>query len=451
MLDTGRQYSRATSGRRLRNLLNEVDSELQFVERSDLGPYVNWSSRSHAPLHRWLRYREAYNPDLIEKLGLNGRLLDPFCGCGSTLIGAALNGRRSIGIDVNPLATFATRVKLKPLTTKELGHAKRFLRALDTDMVTAKPSPVPELSIAHKVFEPEILVCIQQIHNLIQEGDFSQATKDFLLLGWVSILEQVGSYFKEGNGIKYRKKKRMPGRYENRPEGLWQIARFGLDQKRFVYEKFVGQIAMMLSDTHVWKNGSWSEQLVVEGSALQLNKIVGDESVDSIVFSPPYANRFDYFESMKVELWFGGFVKNYEDLRAIRKKSMRSHLAADLSQDTSVFDVLEGLIGEMDQSASSWRMGVPNLLRGYFSDLFLVLQQAQRLVPKGTCNVVVGNSAFAGVIIPTDSLTALAGMSAGFRSAKILTARHLTVSPQQRVALGGFSSHMRESVVVLRN
>ena len=178
---------------------------------------------------------------------------------------------------------------------------------------------------------------------------------------------------------------------------------------------------------------------------------MGDESVDSIVFSPPYANRCDYFESMKVELWFGGFVKNYEDLRAIRKKSMRSHLAADLSQDTSVFDVLEGLIGEMDQSASSWRMGVPNLLRGYFSDLFLVLQQAQRLVPKGTCNVVVGNSAFAGVIIPTDSLTALAGMSAGFRSAKILTARHLTVSPQQRVALGGFSSHMRESVVVLRN
>jgi hypothetical protein len=77
------------------------------------------------------------------------------------------------------------------------------------------------------------------------------------------------------------------------------------------------------------------------------------------VFSPPYANRFDYFESLKVELWFGGFVRNYEELRVLRKRSMRSHLEADYSREPEAFDLLESLISGRDRSGS-WRMGVPS-------------------------------------------------------------------------------------------
>ncbi len=170
---------------------------------------------------------------------------------------------------------------------------------------------------------------------------------------------------------------------------------------------------------------------------------------DASIFSPPYANRFDYFESFKVELWFGNFVNSYAELQKLRKASLRSHLNADFNRPVEPLESLEKLIGLMDQNASSWRMGVPDLVRGYFHDLGIVLRQCRQVAPSGRCYVVVGNSAFAGVIIPTDVLTAMVGIQAGFQRARILEARHLTVAPQQRNKLKGFEQYMRESIVIL--
>lgn len=269
------------------------------------------------------------------------------------------------------------------------------------------------------------------------------------MLGWLSILETVGSYFKEGNGIKYRNKKRSIGRYQNRTEGDWQLERFGSDQRSFVLTAVTKKLNLMIADTAMWEGGAWENQKIVEGSAFNLSKICHRRKFDSIVFSPPYANRFDYFESSKVELWFGCFVKSYSDLSQLRKASMRSHLGADLNRPAMLIEPLEELIALMDQNASSWRMGVPDLLRGYFHDLHDVLVQCRELTPKGRCFVVVGNSAFAGVVIPTDVFTATLAKSAGFRSATIAQTRHLTVSPQQRARLSGFEPFMRESVIVL--
>jgi site-specific DNA-methyltransferase (adenine-specific) len=206
---------------------------------------------------------------------------------------------------------------------------------------------------------------------------------------------------------------------------------------------------MMISDTVTWNDGKWEDQRVVSGSAFNLLDHVGGCQFDSIVFSPPYANRFDYFESFKVELWFGSFVRSYGELNALRKASMRSHLNADFRRPLDPFGPLEELLAQMDTEASSWRMGVPDLMRGYFHDLRTVLTQCRQVLPNGRCNVVVGNSAFAGVIVPTDVLTALVGLESGFSSATLLETRHLTVAPQQRNKLRGLEKHMRETVVVL--
>jgi len=40
-----------------------------------------------------------------------GIVLDPFCGCGTTLVESFLNNRNSIGNDFNPLAALISKVK----------------------------------------------------------------------------------------------------------------------------------------------------------------------------------------------------------------------------------------------------------------------------------------------------------------------------------------------------
>ncbi|WP_165448603.1 SAM-dependent methyltransferase [Rhizobium ruizarguesonis] len=432
----------------LERLLGDLDRGFQFDHRPDLAGLVNWSAGRNAPFHRWFRYREAFSPDLISRLNLGKRILDPFCGCGSTLIGAMQTNRSAIGIDLNPLASFVSKVKVTALSNEELTSIQRFLpRLAEIDFSKGGEIHLPDLSIAAKVFEPIVARTLMKIRAAITSAPISSEARDFLMLGWLGILEDVGSYFKEGNGIKYRKMQRRPGRYVEKEPGVWQNARFGSDQAQYVIDRYQRHLASMLADAKLWTAMDGRSE-IFNGNALDLLDLA-DGAFDGIIFSPPYANRFDYFESMKVELWFGGFVNSYDQLKRLRKESLRSHLGANMSRSTTSFSELESLLDTMDRKASSWRMGVPELLRGYFSDIVEVLKQCRKKLISGACHVVVGNSAFAGTIIPSDVLTAIAGQKAGFTNAEIWVTRHLTVAPQQRNRLAGLERYMRESIVVL--
>ncbi|POR47039.1 hypothetical protein B0G62_12032 [Paraburkholderia eburnea] len=434
----------------LKNILEPLDANYPIEQCLDLGQFVHWRGNATSPMHRWLRYREAYSPELIDKLQLGNRILDPFSGCGSIPIGAAIRGKSAFGIDLNPIAAFSTKVKLTPLRPRSIRGVEKFIKDIPQLLSMHERWPLPELSISEKVFEPEMLDSVLRARAAIERVfERDQQARDFVFLAWLAILEGVGSYFKEGNGIKYRNKKRQKGKYEDRLDGEWQLARFGPDQRSFFQEAFARQLQMMLEDAVEWGIGSWDDQRVAEGSAFNLLDLIDGETFDSVIFSPPYANRFDYFESFKVELWFGNFVNSYSDLNALRKASLRSHLNADFKRPADNLAPLEELIGLMDRDSSSWRMGVPDLMRGYFHDMRMVLRQCRQAAPNGRCHVVVGNSAFAGVIIPTDVFTAMVGIQAGFNRATIVETRHLTVAPQQRNRLRGFEKYMRESIVIL--
>lgn len=432
------------------DILDRVDGGLLAPARPDLAGLVRWGGGAARPIHRWFPYREGFSPALIGELGLGGRILDPFCGSGSILVGAAEQGRAAVGIDVNPLAAFVARVKLSPLAASDVAAAGDFLDRFEAGAGAADPWPAPALRIAGKVFEPRILDAVLRLRTLLEERAATPAQRDFLLLAWLATLQPVGSYFKEGNGIKYRSRQRRPGRYVARPDGAWQLARFGPDQAAFVWAAFRQQLAGMLADVPAWRTGRWRDQRVIETDALGALEQQPAASFDSVVFSPPYLNRFDYFESQKVELWFGGFVDSYAGLLALRKRSLRSHLGAALDRAVVPLPEVEALVGRIDRNSYAVRMRVPDLVRGYFSDIAAVLGQCRRvLAPGGRCCVVVGNSAYGGVIIPTDSLLARLGLAAGFDRAEVVPVRHLTVAPQQRNELRGREALMRESVVAL--
>nr|WP_181716154.1 SAM-dependent methyltransferase [Cryobacterium sp.] len=432
-------------------MLERIDAAQDVVSWPELAGLVHWRGNQELPLHRWYKYREGYSPALIEALHLGQNILDPFSGSGSIMVGAAEMGLRSAGIDVNPLATFVTSVKLTPLSASQLDRAEEFARAMNNLSLTSDTWPMPALTIASNMFEPDIMKVMLQLREQIATFDDDSNLHNFLLLAWIAVLETVGSYFKEGNGIKYRKKKRARDSYENHVDGEWQSKRFGADQRTFALEKYIEHLEMMVMDgRESWSGQQWKDQQIHTGSANQIMPTLESGSFDSVVFSPPYANRFDYFESMKVELWFGGFVKSYEDLNALRKTSMRSHLGADLNQKTTTLPDLEALIESMDGESYAVGMRVPSLLRGYFEDIRQVLFESRRVtVANGHTYVVVGNSAYAGMIVPTDSLVAQIGKEVGFTNARVHVVRSLTVAPQQRARLVGLEEFMRESVVEL--
>ena len=90
--------------------------------------FVNefWTSKQRAahPLHE-VSYRACFKPQLprffIERLTQPGDLVyDPFMGRGTTLVEAALLGRRAAGCDVNPLSRVFTAPRLAPPTLEQV-------------------------------------------------------------------------------------------------------------------------------------------------------------------------------------------------------------------------------------------------------------------------------------------------------------------------------------------
>ena len=66
--------------------------------------------------HDWYRFVLSYPPHFVRSyiedfgLGEQHTILDPFCGTGTTLVEAKLNRIRSLGVEANPFAHFASCV-----------------------------------------------------------------------------------------------------------------------------------------------------------------------------------------------------------------------------------------------------------------------------------------------------------------------------------------------------
>jgi methylase of polypeptide subunit release factors len=73
-----------------------------------------YPAKFHPPVARALLERHTEPGDCV---------IDCFCGSGTLLVEAAISGRSAIGSDVDPVAAFVSRVKVKPPNAKRLRPA----------------------------------------------------------------------------------------------------------------------------------------------------------------------------------------------------------------------------------------------------------------------------------------------------------------------------------------
>lgn len=98
--------------------------------------YLNSRKRISGLTHAFYRYPASFSPqfirDTILKFSREGDVvLDAFMGGGTTVVEAIANGRNAIGIDINPLAHFITKVKTTPLSLNDREEILRWVEEID--------------------------------------------------------------------------------------------------------------------------------------------------------------------------------------------------------------------------------------------------------------------------------------------------------------------------------
>lgn len=403
---------------------------------------VNFSENADVPFHQWFRYREGFSCNLIKELirdsgAAKGEvIIDPFSGSGTTPVVAVLNGYYGFGIDVNPLSAFIANVKMQQYTQNELQLCKSLVR----DLPEFKTSRTNKYDDIKKYFTQRNFETLCSLKDYI---DNIGVTRVQLILktAFLCIIESSSNRRRDGNGLKTVNTKVSD-----------------------VRDVFINKAIEILNDLESTSSNLKGKGECIADSAKNLYQIFKQNyesknlKAGTIIFSPPYPNSFDYFESYKLELVFGDFATNIQGINDFRKQAVRSFVGVKEQKESDKYiniiaeeiekaiPIKEAETGKRDSRTRK----VPNMIKGYFSDMQEIIRQCGLCLEKGKKTyIVIDQSAYVGVIVPTDLLLAYLSEQVGFRVESIIECRKCRTSAQQLQRFPYLKNVLRESIVEL--
>ncbi len=378
-------------------------------------PYQN----KRFPVYNWYNYKHSFSRNLvmklIEKFQLNGedKILDPFCGSGTTLIASKEMGIPVQGIDILPLSIFISNSKLlkydKQRIETDINEIESFLEENNVNYVINNPKK--ELLI--NFFREDILDKILFIRAWIERKGNTE-TKYFLLTALLFILEDISYTHKAGSFLRISKEKKIS------------------DLK----STYLSKLHDMAEDIEFINNLPDVDAEAIEGDAREM--MFGPSSFSAVITSPPYPNRHDYTRVYLLEL-ITGFINNQEEIKNLRYSLIRSHVEARrkfISEDYSPPNTLNVVLERLEGTPLPNRQIIP-MLRGYFEDMYLVLKEIKRVLkPNGKVAFIIGDVRYGGIKVPVSDILINIGNDVGLEFKEKIVARMKGNSPQQMKKYG---------------
>ncbi|HEX2958726.1 MAG TPA: DNA methyltransferase [Chitinispirillaceae bacterium] len=239
--------------------------------------------------HGLFPYRGKFHPQMIKGLmnvmGLKpgNTVLDPMMGSGTVLVEASLMGIRSIGVDASPFCRFMTQTKLDALSMS-LVRAKGALTNYEDIFTYFQKRVGKPNSVKNKRTSKDPIVVMEETKKYAAMKDPRELTQgeretlDTYNLLLLSYLDSVG--------YAERSTRKTP-----------------LDQFRHILERYLfvtEKIQIVLASLGV----KLAPAKVLEGDARMLS--LEDNSIEGIIFSPPYSFAIDYLANDSFHLNFMG-------------------------------------------------------------------------------------------------------------------------------------------------
>ncbi len=368
---------------RLRNKLNYMDD-------SDFS--VTYKLNKLNGIFNWYPYTEGFSKPFVDKMldfyeaKKNSLVLDPFSGCGTTALSCTLKGIPSISIEVNPFMDFVGKVKNNSLSLDLLKLKQEYKKIINYEN-NIKNIEIPPFIIGKPFFNIENLHQALIIKEAIIKNITEENYKNFFMLHLASILVRISDMVRAVD-LRYKKNKQ---------------------DKLDVFQIYNDKIVKALNNLSEFKYKERPNQYFFNEDICNVSPAIEKYfgTVDFFITSPPYLNGTNYDRNTKLEMGFLEMIKTDADLKELRTRMIIAGINSTHSKNIYSTDLsfLNELIENVKKNAYDRR--IPLMVRGYFNDMDLAIQNIKRLMKNDARGViVVGDSQFGGNHIETDLILA---------------------------------------------
>ncbi len=427
--------------------LVEIESLDQFLsqrfgDRLEINPsltrqLVSFQANKTKPVYRWYKYKEAFSAPLIEylihKLGMAGKILDPFAGSGTALFAASAAGLDSDGIELLPIGQQVVKTKQlldSEFTSNDLAALKRWSASHPWTNSETKQH-ILELRITKGAYPEQTREAIEKYLSALQQEN--ERVRSVLRFALLCVLESVSFTRKDGQYLRWDH--RSDRRQGSKPFDKGPI----LDFDRAVTTK-INEIIFDLQNTSEQTGlfpveATQGKVQLFDGSCLDLMPHLADNIYSAVITSPPYCNRYDYTRTYALELALLGIsekeltemrqqmlsctVENRaKDLLAMNPRWAKAIAAAD---DQKLLQTILKYLEDQKARGKLNNNGIPRMVRGYFYEMACVIWECLRVMkPNAPFVIVNDNVRYAGASISVDLILSDIAERLGFLVEKIL-------------------------------
>ncbi len=446
----------------------------RFLDRS----LISFQANRKLPFYRWLKYKEGFSAEFVryvirELTDSKGTLLDPFAGVGTAIFEGRAMGWDAVGIELLPVGhtTMLARLAAERVKKEPFERALGRISSVCRDDYSDERFKLQHIPISAGAFSKNTERALATYRAFCSKLNNAELRKVFEFAA-LSILESVSYTRKDGQYLRWDKrahKKRVKSSFNK-----GKIAKFDLairTKLQDIYEDLFAKDQTLFPGLSAEKETGRQGMLDLRhGSCLDILPQIESDSIDLVVTSPPYCNRYDYTRTYALELVYLGM--DSEEVKSLRQEMLSCTVEnkAKLEELESkyehrqqssvfqrVFDVFRqeealhevlNILEEFGRCGELNNANIPQMVRNYFLEMTFVIYEMSRVVRCGGKVVMVNdNVRYAGEEIPVDLILSDIAEHFGFYARYIWTlARGKGNSSQQ---MGSHGRHeLRKCVYV---
>ena len=340
--------------------------------------------------------------ELIAKLSTPlSVVLDPFCGSGTVLVESLMSNRNAVGVDINTLALLVARVKTTPISPEIIFENLNLLvdnvkKLSKENLPTQQKLSIEKIPNIYHWFKPYVAEDLGFLRTAIQEIT-DQTIQNFFYVCFSSTMYHVSNIRKADNPyfIRILHQEEMK---KHKPQVLDQFI------------KTVKQSSKALKSIQgAKKHATWIK--IFNASTKDLTSLIGNETVDLIVTSPPYGeekNTMDYARFSKLSMYWLG-------LDGKQVKEMKMNALGSTLRHWEQCELASKTLGERLEEISKKSQQRADEVYSFFCDYLICLRQMFEVTKHGgNCCIVIGDRTASGVSIPNGKITSELCEDVGF-------------------------------------